>query len=294
MKNFLSIKNTPAWLQLIYFFLIALGCYLLFSVISIVIPMFSGNFSAMATDTLSPTMLWIIQTITAIGVFIFPALWFSYARQERVNTFFRLGTRYSNTWLLWGLLWIVSIPLLGYIVQWNAHISLPASLSSLEQWFRTMEQAAEQVTNILLSQNTISGISLNLLIIAVLPAVSEELFFRGVILRLLSEWWSKKRKTAAAPTAAAVPATADETVAITSTNSAMTGKQHTLGLHLAVWVSAIIFSAIHFQFFGFVPRVLLGVLLGYAYIYSGSLLVPIGIHFINNASAVLLYSSTNP
>jgi zinc transporter ZupT len=59
-------------------------------------------------------------------------------------------------------------------------------------------------------------------------------------------------------------------------------------IHLAIWASAGIFSAIHFQFYGFVPRVLLGALFGYLYYWSGNLLIPIFSHFINNGFIVLM------
>ena len=254
-NNFFSIKNTPLWLQFIYFILISAGCFILFTALAGTVVIISGK------NALTPSIILISQSITVIGTFILPALWFCYARQERMTSFFKLSAHLNSSrlylkWLWWLLLWVVSIPLLSYIIRWNADISLPASFSAVENWMRTMEQAAQNITNILLSQKTFAGITLNLIVIALLPAISEELFFRGVILRLLSEWFKKK--------------------------------------HIAIWVSAIIFSALHFQFFGFVPRVLLGAILGYAFIYSGSLIVPILLHFVNNVSAVLFYSSSNP
>ncbi|MDR1974542.1 MAG: CPBP family intramembrane metalloprotease [Bacteroidales bacterium] len=264
-KNIFSIKSTPAWLQIIYFFLLSAGCFIIFSVISSIILVAVGR----DTDTLwTPLTLWLTQFITAVGLFIIPALWFCYVREEKLSIFFNLSKRFSYSWLWWILLWIVTIPLLSWIIKWNADISFPASFSALENWLRTMEKSAEQVTNILLSQVSFKGIVLNLLIIAILPAIAEELFFRGVILRLLSEWWGKKSAT--------------------KTNNTFPIS------HIAVWVSAIIFSALHFQFFGFIPRMLLGVLLGYAYVCSGSLLLPILIHFTNNAIATVFYSSSNP
>jgi membrane protease YdiL (CAAX protease family) len=249
-NNFFSIQNTPSWLQFIYFILISAGCLILFTAIAGIITIVSN------ANALAPSMILINQSITVLGTFILPALWFGYARRESLTSFFQLSIRFNPAYLWWLLLWIVSIPLLSYIIRWNAHISLPQSFSTVENIMRTMEQAAENITKILLSQNTPVGITLNLIVVALLAAIGEELFFRGVILRLLVEWWKKK--------------------------------------HIAVWTSAIIFSALHFQFFGFVPRMLLGVMLGYACIYSGSLIVPMFLHFVNNAFAVLLYSSNNP
>jgi len=60
-------------------------------------------------------------------------------------------------------------------------------------------------------------------------------------------------------------------------------------VHVAIWTTAIIFSAIHFQFFGFLPRMLLGALFGYVLIYTGSIWMPVLAHFINNSVGVLGY-----
>jgi len=85
--------------------------------------------------------------------------------------------------------------------------------------------------------------------IAILPAIGEELLFRGVLQRIFANW--------------------------------------TKNIHLGVWIAAILFSAMHMQFYGFLPRMMLGVLFGYLFVWSGSLLLPILCHFINNGSAVI-------
>jgi hypothetical protein len=85
--------------------------------------------------------------------------------------------------------------------------------------------------------------------IAFLPAIGEELLFRGVIQRIFTSW--------------------------------------TRNQHWGIWISAILFSALHMQFYGFIPRVFLGVLFGYLLVWSGSIWLPIIAHFINNAVAVV-------
>jgi len=90
----------------------------------------------------------------------------------------------------------------------------------------------------------------NLLTIAVLPAIGEELLFRGIIQTNLEKGFKKP--------------------------------------HLAIWLTALIFSFIHFQFQGFIPRVLLGALLGYLFLWSRNLWVPIIAHLIYNASQIFL------
>jgi uncharacterized membrane protein (Fun14 family) len=62
----------------------------------------------------------------------------------------------------------------------------------------------------------------------------------------------------------------------------------TRNAHVAIWISAFLFSSLHMQFFGFVPRLALGALFGYLYSWSGNLIVPIVAHFINNGFSLLM------
>lgn len=98
-----------------------------------------------------------------------------------------------------------------------------------------------------------------LVVMALLPAIGEEFLFRGGLQK---------------------------------------GIQNKTGnAHLAVWVTAFVFSFIHFQFYGFIPRFVLGIALGYFYVYGKSLWIPIWAHFVNNSTAVLsyklMYQATN-
>ena len=105
--------------------------------------------------------------------------------------------------------------------------------------------------------DTIGGLLLNIGLMALLPALSEELSFRGTLQQIISKDQS--------------------------------GKVQSTKVHLAIWITAFIFSAIHMQFYGFVPRMLLGAMFGYVFVWSGSLWVPITMHFVNNGLAVLVY-----
>jgi uncharacterized protein len=123
-------------------------------------------------------------------------------------------------------------------------------MSGLEQWMQQSEKEAASVTEaFLLTPNPWSFI-LNIFMVAVLPALGEELVFRGVLLRHLREW--------------------------------------TKNIHVAIFISAFLFSAIHMQFYGFLPRFLMGVFFGYMLYWSGSIWVPIMAHFINNAAAIVV------
>lgn len=149
------------------------------------------------------------------------------------------------------LAFIFSYALAAFLAQWNKGMALPASMHEIEHAFRSMEDAALETTNLLLSRKTIGALILNLIVVAGFAAVSEEMFFRGALQQLLQEKYPNG--------------------------------------HVAVWVAALIFSLVHFQFYGFLPRLLLGGLLGYLFLYTRNLWAPILFHFINNALIVVLY-----
>ena len=152
---------------------------------------------------------------------------------------------------------LTALPLINLLVSWNEQIRLPESLSGLEQLMQQLEAQA----NALLQQFLTYGngawwvLLINLLVLAVLPAIGEELTFRGVLQWLL-----------------------------VSRESRVESREH-----VAVWVTAFIFSFIHFQFYGFIPRLLLGALLGYVLLWSGNIRYSMIMHGTNNALSVLLF-----
>jgi uncharacterized protein len=152
--------------------------------------------------------------------------------------------------LLTGFLIIFIMPANSLIISWNADLSLPDFMRGFEEWARAKEDELAELTKLIANFATVPRLLAGLLVIAVIPAIGEELVFRGVLQRQVHRW---------------------------SGNA-----------HVAVWVAAIIFSAIHVQFFGFVPRVLLGALFGYLYLWSGNIWVPIVAHFFNNGFTVFL------
>jgi membrane protease YdiL (CAAX protease family) len=130
------------------------------------------------------------------------------------------------------------------IVDWNAHLQFPDWLGGFGRWARESEDLAADLIKLFTSDLNPVSFAFLFLVVAIVPAIGEELVFRGMI-------QTELYRAARSP-------------------------------HLAIWVAAIIFSAIHFQFFGFVPRVLIGAFLGYLYYWSGNLWVPIIGHFFNN------------
>lgn len=134
-------------------------------------------------------------------------------------------------------------------IEWNSNWHFPESMKALEEKARQFEDAAAELTKFLTAFDNPGQLLIGLLVIAVLPAIGEELVFRGLIQKDFFR----------------------------ATNN----------IHLSIWLSAILFSAIHMQFFGFVPRMLLGALFGYIYYWSGNLWLAILAHFVNNGVSVL-------
>lgn len=147
------------------------------------------------------------------------------------------------------LIYIVGIPALNQIVYWNQEMKLPEFLSSFEHWCREMEQLAEEQTKGLLSSTEIFPTIMNILIIGVLTGIGEEFFFRGALQRMLVKC--------------------------------------SVNAHVAIWTAAVVFSALHFQFFGFIPRVLLGAFFGYLYWWSGNIWVNAFAHALNNSLVII-------
>ena len=174
-------------------------------------------------------------------------------RGAAYRTYFSPRPLGAAWWLLAaGLLILVLVPALSVVIAWNAGVHFPPWAHGFELWARAKEDQAEVLTRYLTNFSDAGRLLVGLLVIAVVPAVAEELVFRGGIQRNLVQLLGSR--------------------------------------HAGVWVAAALFSAVHFEFFGFVPRLLLGAVLGYLYEWSGNILVPMAAHFTQNAfQLILLY-----
>ena len=150
---------------------------------------------------------------------------------------------------------IISLPAMNWLVAANESLTLPSWMGSVEQWMRTSEDAAAATTAELLDINTIPRLLYCIFVVGLMAGLSEEMLFRGAMLRTMQD--------------------------------------SRLGTHAAIWIVAIIFSAIHLQFYGFIPRMLLGVWLGYLLVWTRSLWVPIIAHTLNNCTVVIFSYLTN-
>ena len=197
------------------------------------------------------------QGISSIFMFVVPPFVYYYLTRKE-HHMQELGFR-SLTPQWWLILigvavMFVCIPVTTQLTTWNENLSFGNNLTWIEDWIKSLEETAKAATEKMLNVDTIGGLLLNLVIVALIPAVGEEMTFRGVLQQSLT------RK---------------------------------MNPHLAIFLSAAIFSFIHFQFYGFLPRMFLGLLLGYMFYITGSLWTSMLMHFVNNGAAVVLYYLDN-
>jgi membrane protease YdiL (CAAX protease family) len=191
-----------------------------------------------------------LQLVSSVTMFLLPPVLLAWFLGQKTSSMLQFHRVKSVTfWLLVIVSMLVAQPFINWLGDWNSRLSLPAWLSGVEHWMKIMEQQNETLVNRFLAVHSMQGLLFNVLFIAVIPAFAEEFFFRGAVQRL----FAKK-----------------------------------MNIHLAVWVTAFIFSAVHVEFYGFVPRMLLGAYLGYLLVWSGSIWMPILAHFVNNFLGVLI------
>lgn len=192
------------------------------------------------------------QFINQIGIFILPVLLYSYLVSSSSLEYLKIDKKPLTISILIAIVIVFTVlPFLNYIALINMEMKFPASLAGIENWMIEKEEQAKVLMEAFLKTDSIYGLLVNIFIIGIVPAIGEELLFRGVILRLFKEIFRN--------------------------------------IHLAVFVSALIFSMFHLQFFGFLPRLFLGMVLGYLFVYTRNLWVPIAYHFVNNAASVIVY-----
>lgn len=192
----------------------------------------------------------LMQLISGIGTFIIPAFFLAFLMSDDAFKFLQINRKASmQSFILVTIMVLTMLPFINWMIEMNGRMVLPHFLHGLEEWMRKSENDNAELTKYFLEVHSVYGMLFNVLMIGLIPAIGEELLFRGILQRLFQEW--------------------------------------TKNIHLSIWVTAALFSALHMQFFGFFPRMLLGVLFGYLLTWSGSLWLPICGHFINNASAVV-------
>ncbi|MDR0811279.1 MAG: CPBP family intramembrane metalloprotease [Paludibacter sp.] len=236
-------QNYSSGLKIIVFF----GVLLL----ALTLVLFISGLALMSGNADNITMQKILQLVQSIGLYAIPPLVFAYLVSENPLEFLKINKTGSAKSYFWVVpVMLAAIPLINLLGFFNQQVVFPEFLSELEKQFIAYEEQLADLTEKFLAASSVSGLIFNLFLMAVVPAVSEELLFRGAVQQLIG------------------------------------GQRHQI---LAIWLTAFIFSAIHFQFYGFLPRFLLGAFLGYLFYWSKSLWLPILAHFTNNAAVVIFY-----
>lgn len=200
-----------------------------------------------------PEAMRLMQLISAIGTFLFPSLAVAWLCSLAPKEYLWIKKSPSNKILLlvFASMFLIS-PAITLTALLNKQMVLPSFMAPVENWMKAQEALAEQLTNTLLAGDGLMNILANLLVIAAVAGITEEFLFRGALQRIIGKWTSNH--------------------------------------HIVIWTAAIIFSAFHMQFYGFLPRMLLGAYFGYLLYWSRNIWIPVFAHFVNNAFAVISMS----
>jgi hypothetical protein len=186
----------------------------------------------------------IFQGVSALGGFIISAwIFISLVERESFKVLNPRSAFNAKNVALVTVLFLGVMPFSSWLIDLNAHLDFPSFLSEFENWAHQKEKRLSELTFFLIRFQSFGEFLLGFLVIGVLPGIGEELIFRGILQRNLISY---------------------------------------INPHIAILLTAIIFSAIHLQFYGFFPRMFLGLLLGYVYFWSGNLNLAIWAHIFNN------------
>ncbi len=159
--------------------------------------------------------------------------------------------------LLWILVaWLLSLFPVQTLWEINRSVSFPDSLAGIESTLRRVQEENEQFVLNLICNSHLGHLWILIIVVALLPAVFEEWFFRGCLQVFLTKKFEKK--------------------------------------WTAIVITAGVFSVFHGEFFSLMPRIFLGLVLGYLYFYTQNLLYPIIMHFVNNLASIVILKATKP
>lgn len=257
MKTFGLIKNWTLTSKLFFLLLICFVSASLLSFIGLVAGMaiwslpFDAleHFTEFGADGIN--LMRLNQAAGAIGLFILPSITFPHFLGQPTAEFLKTDKNPKILLLLFLAAYILmQLPWINVLSAWNNSLEWGGAFEEMYRMMREKEDAAALMIEKLLTMPDWINLVFTLVVVALIPALGEELLFRGNVQTILSQRF---------------------------------------GTHVGIWITAFIFSFIHFQFFGFFPRLFLGALLGYVFYFTGSLWYAIAVHFTNNAGAVLAY-----
>jgi len=248
-----TVRSNSFWVkEIILLLFIVISGSLVVNFISQAIIYFGGidlnlrNFDYLPADE-KGQLAWYYRLILLLNhlfIFILPALLFFIVREHRSIVTILPFKKLRPAPLTYAIIMLIaSYPLVSFISLINKSIPLPHFMEQLED-------QSLQILQLLLGDHQLSVLLANLFVIAIIPAIGEELLFRGCLQTILHKW---------------------------SKNP-----------HVAIWITAVTFSALHLQFEGFLPRMVLGLVMGYLFYWSGNILYPIIAHLFNNALQIII------
>lgn len=193
----------------------------------------------------------IIQSLTSFVVFFLAPYLYVRKNKEFINESLHFNSIKIYPIIIIILLMLFFMLFNGIIIEWNKNLEFPSLLSSFENYAKEREKELEKLTFFLISFENIFQYIIGVFAIALIPGFCEEYLFRGLFQKKFNLLFNN--------------------------------------IHIAIWLSAFIFSFFHLQFYGLIPRMLLGALFGYIYFYSGNLFYPILAHFLNNFVALSVF-----
>jgi uncharacterized protein len=245
--------------EFVLLFILTMGSLLIFSMIGLRLTtaLYNVDYYSLISNDYSESSQNIIAALkflnffTTLGTFIVPVILIPIILKQKPLEFLKMNKAP-------GLIIFVQVtallfflyPFLEWLIGFNSNLHLPEFMGSLDEWLRSKEAQETQLTKLFLNMPTAGQMFSNLLLVALAPAILEELFFRGLVQKLVNKWLGN--------------------------------------IHFAIIFTSIFFSAVHLSFSGFLPRFLLGFIFGYLFYWTGNIWTTVFAHFLNNAAAVLL------
>ena len=252
-----SFKSAHPLAQLVMLCLIGFGAMFVLFVVAMIPSMLAGDGieilnnlgSVTDPDSDSVFFLKVLQIMQAIGLFLVPYFIYRWAAPERPYSLNWTNVQIGSL-ILFSITMVSAMPAINLMAEWNSGLHLPEMFSGIEAWIYETEASAERLIRVFLTMDSVGDLAFNLILIAIVPAIAEEAFFRGMMQPIFLR----------------------------------VSRNH----HIAIWTTAFLFSFFHLQFLGFLPRMMLGVVFGYAAHWSGSLIIPMVGHLVNNGLVVIL------
>jgi len=253
-----AFKNASVGVQLVMVLAVITSCFLFTLFVASSLIIFKVGMSPETILEIQqnlfnyPELLRGTQFLQTVGLFLFPAIICAWLFSDNYKEYLRIDQPIYLSPAVWTVIGtLAAIPFLNWTFALNQQMVLPEALKGLENWMKESEAAAHRVTDLMLDTKSIPTIVFNFLSVCVIAAICEEFMFRGLLQTLFGRILRNP--------------------------------------HVMVWAIAILFSAVHLQFYGFITRMLLGAWLGYLMYYTKTIWIPVLAHFTNNFFSVGTY-----